>query len=311
MPLINLPAPAKLNLFLHINERRQDGYHELQTLFQLLDYGDQLSFLPWRDYQQGDLVSINGSFNDIPDESNLVRKASELLIRFARQEQLGNNLYPLKIELTKRIPVGGGLGGGSSDAATTLLALNSLWKLGIPGARLAAMSSQLGADVPVFVNGHTAYAEGVGDRLQPRTIPEYWYLVIHPGCDVSTAEVFSHRELTRDTPKSTISPALEGDLSCLAMASATAKNDCEDVVCKMFPLICEAMKWLSQFAVARLTGTGSCIFACFTEQNRAYHALTQLPANYHGFVAKGINQSPVIDILSTVSTDNSDENVRF
>jgi 4-diphosphocytidyl-2-C-methyl-D-erythritol kinase len=304
MPRLKLTAPAKINLFLHINHRRQDGYHELQTFFQLLDFGDELTFDKLQDYSGDKLVWLESSLAGVPDSANLICKASEALVKFAYDQEYSNSLFPVKINLTKRLPMGGGLGGGSSDAATTLLALNYLWKLNISNQQLAELGTGLGADVAVFVRGHSAYAEGIGELLQPRQIPERWYLVIHPNCHVSTAEVFNHKELTRDTPKSKIAPALEGDPGDLAMGRTNADNDCQAVVCKLYPEISEAMIWLNQFSPARLTGTGACIFTCFTEKERAHHALSQLPANYTGFVARGINKSPVYDALEAKHANN-------
>ena len=283
-------APAKLNLFLHINFRRPDGYHELQTLFQLLDYGDRLNF----SLNTSDTISISPSIPAVRLEDNLIYRAALLLRNKAIADGKQLSTMGVHIELDKILPMGGGLGGGSSNAATTLLALNQLWDLGYSPQQLSELGIQLGADVPVFVQGYTAYAEGIGEQLKPVALPPKWYLVIHPGCHVSTAEVFSHKQLTRDTPKSKIAPALEGDLDLLVNQSDLAVNDCEAIVCKLHPEIRQAINWLNQFSPAKLTGTGACIFASFADKQRADNVLSQLPTNYRGFVAKGISESPAI-----------------
>ncbi len=283
-------APAKLNLFLHINGRRADGYHELQTMFQLLDYGDQLDFT----LNMTGKITITPEVIGVNTEDNLIYRAATLLKNRALADGKKISAKGIDIHLDKKLPIGGGLGGGSSDAATTLLALNQLWGLQYSLAELSELGVQLGADVPVFVQGQTAYAEGVGEKLRPVTLETKWYLVVHPGCHVSTAEVFSHKQLTRDTPKSKIAPALEGDLGLLANQSDIAVNDCEAIVCKLHPEIRQAISWLNQFSPAKLTGTGACIFASFADKQRADNVLSHLPTNYQGFVAKGINESPAI-----------------
>lgn len=279
-PLV-LPAPAKLNLFLHITGRRSDGYHELQTLFQLLDYGDELSFrvLP------EPTIELTPEFPGIPAESNLVVRAARLL-----QQETGCRLGAA-IHLEKRLPMGGGIGGGSSDAATTLLALNHLWQLGLSLDELAAIGVRLGADVPVFVRGRTAWAEGVGERLTPVELSSYWYLIVVPDCQISTKEIFSNELLTRDTPTIKIAPALEGQLEQL-------RNDCQPIVSELYPEVKNALGWLSQYGNARLTGTGACIFASFTNEEECRYVFSLLPANFKGFVAQGVNRSAVHELLS-------------
>jgi len=275
-PTLSLPAPAKLNLFLHITGRRPDGYHELQTLFRMLDYGDLLHFCANR---SGD-IRLAGSPADIPDEDNLIVRAARLLQR----GDLGAD-----IRLEKRIPAGGGLGGGSSDAATTLLALNHLWRLGMSNAQLQALGAGLGADVPVFVAGHTAWAEGIGERLTPVELPESWYLVITPDCHVSTGQIFSHRELTRTTSAIKMAAFFEGH----------TRNDCQELVRSLHPEVDNALNWLEKFGQARLTGTGACVFCEFPGEQEARSALHQLPTDLHGFVARGLNVSPVIQLLAS------------
>lgn len=270
---MKLLSPAKLNLFLHITGRRADGYHKLQTLFQLLDYGDTIEFTRTDDgYIELDCPGIPG-----PAEDNLVTRAALALQRHC------NCLAGARIRVEKRIPAGGGLGGGSSNAATTLLALNRLWQLSLGIDQLADLGLQLGADVPVFVHGHSAWAEGVGELLAPVDLPGFWYLVIAPNCAVSTAEVFSRQELTRNTPPIKIATFLQGG----------GRNDCEPVVRQLYPDIDKALIWLDKFSQAQLTGTGACIFAAFESQEAASAVLSQLPDGWRGFVARGINRSPV------------------
>jgi 4-diphosphocytidyl-2-C-methyl-D-erythritol kinase len=271
---LTLLSPAKLNLFLHITGRRADGYHELQTLFQLLDWGDQLGFTA----NDSGVVSLAGPDLGIPLEDNLIYRAARLLQRGS----LGAH-----ITLAKRIPTGGGLGGGSSNAATTLLALNSLWQLGIPQAELQDMGASLGADVPIFIGGHTAWAEGIGEILTPLDLPERWYLVIAPACHVATGEIFSHLQLTRNTSPIKMAAFFEGD----------SRNDCQPLARSLFPEVDEALGWLEAFGEARLTGTGACVFASFASEAAAGTVFAQLPQHWTAFVARGLNVSPVIAAL--------------
>ena len=272
---LRLLSPAKLNLFLHITGRRQDGYHELQTLFQLLDWGDHLEFSP---NHSGD-ITLSGCKLGIPHEENLIVKAARLL----RQGNQG-----VHIAVDKRIPEGGGLGGGSSNAATTLLAMNHLWQCGLENSTLQKMGARLGADVPVFTAGHTAWAEGVGEILTPVELPRQWFLVVTPQCHVSTAEIFSHEQLTRDTSPIKIAAFFEGH----------SRNDFQNLVRNLHPEIDNALKWLENFGEARLTGTGACVFASFPDETTARSALSQMPAGMTGFVAQGLNESPVLQALA-------------
>lgn len=270
------PAPAKLNLFLHVTGRRPDGYHELQTAFQLLDYCDEILVEPRAD---GLILRPQGAAG-VPPESDLAVRAARRLQAAAACPQ------GAEIRINKRIPLGGGLGGGSSDAATTLVALNHVWGLGWPEERLAALGLELGADVPVFVRGRTAWAEGVGEKLTPLALPPAWYLVVCPSCAVSTAQVFADPELTRDTPKTTIK----------GFVSAGGRNDCEPVVRRLYPEVGAALDWLAPRARAgaRLTGTGGCVFARFPSAAEAEAVLAAMPARWTGFVARGVGESALL-----------------
>lgn len=267
------PAPAKLNLFLKVVGRRADGFHELQTVFQLLDLCDLLSFTPTDDGR----ITRPAGLADVPEEADLAVRAARLL-----QAESGCR-RGAEIRIDKRIPEGGGLGGGSSDAATTLVALNRLWDLGLPRADLARIGLRLGADVPVFVAGRSAWAEGVGERLVPVALPERWYAVVRPDCRVPTGEIFQSPELTRNSPPTTITGFL----------SAGGGNDCEPVVRGRYPQVAAALDWLGARAEARLTGTGSCVFAAAPDEAAAGRLLEGLPAAWQGFVARGLADSPL------------------
>ncbi|HBN90895.1 4-(cytidine 5'-diphospho)-2-C-methyl-D-erythritol kinase [Rheinheimera aquimaris] len=273
MTTITLPAVAKLNLFLHITGRRTDGYHNLQTLFQLLDSGDELTFTLRDD---SDIVL---SCNDaaLVNEQNLVLRAAHMLQQYSSCTK-GCDIY-----LDKQLPMGGGLGGGSSDAATTLLGLNKLWQLGFSNDELAALGLKLGADVPLFVRGRTSFAEGVGEKLQPIDLPERIYLVVTPDCHISTAEIFQHPDLIRDTPSIRADDVL----------TANWHNDCQPLVERLYPIVAITLQWLVEYAPCQMTGTGASVFAAFPDQTSAQHALAQLPPSCRGFIAKGVNQSPV------------------
>lgn len=271
------PAPAKVNLFLHITGRRDDGYHLLQTVFQFLDYSDELFFELRDDAQVRRLSRVEG-----------VAEADDLVIRAARGlQRVAGISKGVDIRINKCLPMGGGLGGGSSDAATTLVALNRLWGLNLPLQTLADIGLDLGADVPVFVRGQAAWAEGVGESLSRIELPEPWFLVSVPACHVSTAEIFAAPELTRDAQSLKIPAFLEGQ----------GINVCEAVVRKRYPEVDQALNWLSQYGQARMSGTGACVFATFANEADAQLALQQRPANWRGFVAKGLNRSPLLDRL--------------
>lgn len=278
------PAPAKLNLFLHVLGRRTDGYHELETVFQLLDWGDTLAYTVRAD---GQIRRVAGP-PDLPADSDLCVRAAR------RLQAVSGTPLGADIELDKRLPAGGGLGGGSSDAATTLVALNRLWGLDWSTDRLAGLGRELGADVPVFVHGRSAYATGVGEQLTPVAVPARWYAVVRPPVAVGTAEVFQAPELTRDSAALTI----RGFLERLARGEPAGRNDCEPVVRTRFPEVAEALDWLGAKAPARLTGTGSCLFAACASRAAAEQALAGLPAGWQGFVAAGVDRSPLLDRLA-------------
>ncbi len=272
---LSLLSPAKLNLFLHVTGRRPDGYHNLQTLFQLLDWGDDMVF----EANASGRIALTCDGADIPTGENLVLRAAGLLQR----DDLGADIF-----LRKRIPVGGGLGGGSSNAATTLLALNRLWGLGLGGNRLARLGRTLGADVPEFVGARSAWAEGVGEILTPVELPPRWYLILAPACHVATAEIFSHRQLTRNTSPIKIAAFFEGH----------ARNDCQELVRRLHPEVDKALKLLEKFGTARLTGTGACVFTDFDTEAQARAAAGRLSTGWRGIVARGINASPLVNYLT-------------
>lgn len=280
---LTLPSPAKLNLMLHILGRREDGYHELQTLFQFLDYGDELTFA----VRDDGVIRLHTEFEGVPHDSNLIVKAAKKL-----QEQSG---CPLGIDIwiDKILPMGGGIGGGSSNAATTLLGLNYLWQLGWDHDRLAALGLTLGADVPVFVRGHAAFAEGVGEKLSPEYPEEPWYVVLVPQVSVSTAEIFSDPLLTRDTPA----------IKVCAVLKWSGRNDCQSTVERRYPEIRNALILLNKFVSARLTGTGGCIFGSFPNKTEADTVASQLPASLPGFVAKGSNTSMLHRALASLTRE--------
>ncbi|GAB1264009.1 4-(cytidine 5'-diphospho)-2-C-methyl-D-erythritol kinase [Aurantivibrio infirmus] len=276
-----LPAPAKINLFLHILGRRPDGYHRLQTIFQLLDFGDELRF----ELRQGGQISFSANIEDLSHNDNLVCQAARAL-----QQECGSKLGA-RIYLDKHLPFGGGLGGGSSDAATTLLALNELWQCGLNIDQLAKIGLSLGADVPIFVRGQSAWAEGIGETLTAMDLPCPWFVVLSPPVMVSTALVFSHPELTRDTPPITVAASFEQG----------TRNDCEPLVTRLFPEVGEALKWLQRHPLntaktALMSGSGASVFASFDSETIAQQVLADSP--WRGFVAKGVNQSPVHQLLA-------------
>ncbi|MFA1615080.1 4-(cytidine 5'-diphospho)-2-C-methyl-D-erythritol kinase [Citrobacter amalonaticus] len=273
------PSPAKLNLFLYITGRRADGYHTLQTLFQFLDYGDTLSLEPRRDGEIHLLTPVDG----VAHEDNLIVRAARLLMKTAAERGRLPAGSGADIRIEKRLPMGGGLGGGSSNAATVLVALNHLWQCGLSLDELAELGLTLGADVPVFVRGHAAFAEGVGEILTPVEPAEKWYLVAHPGVSIPTPMIFNDPDLPRNTPKRSIETLLKCEFS----------NDFEVIARKRFREVDAALSWLLEYAPSRLTGTGACVFAEFDTESRARQVLEQAPEWLNAFVAKGVNLSPL------------------
>lgn len=267
------PAPAKLNLFLHILGRRADGYHELQTVFQFLDFGDRLHFALRAD---GELRRGN-DVAGVDAATDLTLRAAEALRRHTGCRQ------GCEIRIDKRIPLGGGLGGGSSDAATTLVALNRLWELQLADAALAQIGLALGADVPVFVHGFSAWAEGIGEVLQPVSPPEPWYLVVTPDCAVDTRQAYAAPDLPRATAPITWADFMAG----------RAHNDFEPVVRRQYPPVAAALDWLGAYGPARLSGSGASVFAAFDGRAPAEQALAAVPPPWRGFVARGLNRSPL------------------
>ena len=259
---------------LHITGRRDDGYHLLQTVYQFIDLSDQMEFRLTSD----GLIQRNNSNTPVSEAEDIVIQAAQLLQERFRVEQ------GVQISIDKRIPIGGGLGGGSSNAATTLLALNQLWNLDLELTELAAIGLGLGADVPVFVMGRAAWATGIGEQLSPIELSENWYLVIHPGVQVSTAKIFAAEELTRDCDAITIRAFLSG----------SGINVCEKVACKLYPEIQLAMDWLNQYGRARMTGTGACVFAAFDSLEQVEGVVSRAPEQWGCFVAKAMNKNPVL-----------------
>jgi 4-diphosphocytidyl-2-C-methyl-D-erythritol kinase len=272
---LTCPAPAKLNLFLHVVGRRADGYHLLQTLFRFIDLQDTLHF-SLRD--DGGVHRVNG-VDGVPEEQDLCVRAARLL-----QAETGCKLG-VDIEIEKRIPMGGGLGGGSSDAATTLIALNRLWSLELTRERLMELGLRLGADVPVFVFGENAFAEGVGEALQACPLPEAWYVVLFPPAHVPTAQIFTHPELTRDSVSIT--------MRALSMPQTQLRNDLQPVACKLYPEVGRYIAWLGDYGDAMMTGSGACVFAGFESRDQAEAVLRKLPEDMRGVVAQGLQQHPL------------------
>jgi 4-diphosphocytidyl-2-C-methyl-D-erythritol kinase len=275
---LSLIAPAKLNLFLHINGRLTNGYHELETLFVFLDYGDRLHFKRTSD----NAITLKTQIDGLSDQENLIFKAANAL------KLATNTSFGAEISFEKNLPSGGGVGGGSSDAATTLLALNALWQLNLSLQELADIGVQLGADVPVFINGHAAIAHGIGEQLEAVELAETWYLVVHPNVHISTGLIFNDPDLPRNTPK----------LSS-HWQSVQHSNDCEELVKKRYPEVEKTLNWLLKYGPSRMTGTGACCFVSFETQQAAQAALTLLPDSWQGFVARSTNISPAHSELRT------------
>jgi len=276
-----LPAPAKLNLFLHITGVRDDGYHNLQTIFQLLDYSDEVTLLRRDD----GVIRRTEGLAEVEPSDDLIVKAAQALKHYT------GTAHGADVGVIKRLPVGGGIGGGSSDAATTLLGLNALWECHLSTDELLGIAVTLGADVPVFVAGHSAWAEGIGEQLTPMDLPEIWFLVLHPGVFVSTAKLFSSEVLTRN----------KSILKMRDFTDTDIENIFEVIVREQHPEVDLSLSWLSQFSTARMTGTGSCIFAGFDSFEEAEKVLKDVPSKWKGFVARAINTSPVFEAINQYS----------
>jgi 4-diphosphocytidyl-2-C-methyl-D-erythritol kinase len=278
---LTCPAPAKLNLFLHVTGRRPDGYHLLQTLFRFINLQDTLHF----SLREDCAIRRTNILEGIPEEQDLCVQAARLL-----QSETGCTLG-VDITIEKHIPMGGGLGGGSSDAATTLIALNRLWSLGLSRTGLMQLGLRLGADVPVFIFGENAFAEGVGERLQAYPLPDAWYVVLFPPVQVPTAQIFAHPELTRNAVSITMRALSERQLC----DERQFRNDLQPVVCGLYPEVARYLGWLAGFGKAMMTGSGACVFAEFTSRKQAETVMKQLPQGMHGVVAQGLARHPLHD----------------
>ncbi|TPH12530.1 4-(cytidine 5'-diphospho)-2-C-methyl-D-erythritol kinase [Litorilituus lipolyticus] len=280
-----LPSPAKLNLFLHIIGRRNDGYHELETLFQFLDYGDTLTL----EVTDSDEINLLTPITNVPNKDNLIVKAAQLLKASASNNPLGVN-----ISVKKVLPMGGGLGGGSSNAATILLALNSLWQCNHSTEKLAELGLSLGADVPIFIHGFSAFAQGVGEKVVTITPEESWYLISKPNCSISTQSVFTAKDLPRNTPS--LSP---DELMSDVFTNDIFHNDCQTMVINHYSEVAKLLAWLIEYAPSRMTGTGACIFTRCSSQAMARDIQEKLPEGVSSFVAKGVNKSPLLSKMES------------
>jgi 4-diphosphocytidyl-2-C-methyl-D-erythritol kinase len=286
--LKNCPAPAKLNLFLHVNGRRADGYHLLQTVFQLIDHGDTLHYTLRDDSALRRVTDLPG----VPEESDLIIRAAKLL-QAEVLRRTGTLPRGVDIAIDKVLPMGGGVGGGSSDAATTLMALNKLWNAGLEKHELMDLGLPLGADIPFFIFGQTAFAEGVGEAMQPVDAPECWYVVIEPGVAVPTAAIFCSEHLTRDTQ-----PVIITDFSSHLEKSkgltGFGKNDLQQVATKLFPPVAEAVEWLGAYGDARMTGSGACVFSAVATEAEADAVLEKVPTKWTAWKAQALKRHPII-----------------
>lgn len=286
---IEFPAPAKINLFLHIIGQRDDGYHNLETLFQFIDHSDTLTLT----ITETSAVELITPIEGVKNEDNLIIKAALLL------KNKSNTSFGVQISINKILPMGGGLGGGSSNAATILVALNTLWQCNLSTEELASLGLVLGADVPIFVHGFSAFAQGVGEQLTATHPLEYWYLITKPECSISTQQVFTATDLPRNTPK----------LSAKALATSdfmtgTFHNDCQTLVIKRYPEVAKLLAWLVEYAPSRMTGTGACVFTRFSSQDEALTLQAKLPKGISSFVAQGLNKSPLSKVLAQLNSNN-------
>jgi 4-diphosphocytidyl-2-C-methyl-D-erythritol kinase len=285
------PAPAKLNLFLHVTGRRADGYHLLQSVFQLIDQSDTLDF----DLRDDDRIVRVNEVPGVPEEQDLIVRALRALQ--AEYERRHGKLPPgIDVRIAKRLPMGGGLGGGSSDAATALMAANHLWQAGLSDAELMALGLPLGADIPFFLFGETAFAEGVGEALQAVPGPDCWYVVIEPGVAVPTVAIFTAPDLTRNTKAVTVADFLGRNSGSQGLVGF-GKNDLQDVATRLFPPVAEAVEWLSGYGAARMTGSGACVFSAFSTEQEAEQVLTQAPAKWKAWKARSLTKHPMKSLL--------------
>jgi len=283
---IDFPSPAKINLFLHIVGQRDDGYHNLETLFQFINHSDTLT-LTVTDTPEIDLLTpIEG----VNNEDNLIVKAAQLL------KHKSNTPLGVKISINKILPMGGGLGGGSSNAATILVALNTLWHCQLSLRELATLGLSLGADVPIFIHGFSAFAQGIGDELTAVEPQEAWYLITKPECSISTQQVFTASDLPRNTQRLTANALKTNDF-----INDSFHNDCQTLVIKRYPEVAKLLAWLVEYAPSRMTGTGACVFTRFSSQNEALALQAKLPKGISSFVAQGLNQSPLCSVIAKLS----------
>jgi 4-diphosphocytidyl-2-C-methyl-D-erythritol kinase len=285
------PAPAKLNLFLHVTGRRPDGYHLLQSVFQLIDRSDTLDF----DLRGDERIVRVNDVPGVPEEQDLIVRALRAL-QIEYQRRHGKLPPGIAVRIDKRLPMGGGLGGGSSDAATALMAANHLWQAGFSDAELMAIGLPLGADIPFFLFGETAFAEGVGEALQAVPGPDCWYVVIEPGVSVPTAAIFTAPDLTRNTKPIKVADFLGRNFGSKA-SSEFGKNDLQDVAVRLFPPVAEAVEWLGNHGAARMTGSGACVFSAFSTEQEAEQVLTQVPAKWTAWKARSLTKHPMKSLL--------------
>jgi len=285
--LHDCPAPAKLNLFLHVVGRRADGYHLLQSVFQLIDRGDTLHF----DLRSDGAIRRVNDVPGVPEASDLVVRALQRLAT-AFEERHGRAVPGIDVRLDKRLPMGGGLGGGSSDAATALMAANRLWRGGFSDEELMAIGLPLGADIPFFIFGETAFVEGIGEAMQPVDGPDCWYVVVEPGVSVPTPAIFTAHDLTRDSK-----PVRITDFPEAQNISGFGRNDLQGVAVRLFPQVGEAITWLSQYGAARMTGSGACVFCALPGESEANQVVRRVPGNWTAWAAKSLTQHPMKKLL--------------
>ena len=298
----SFPSPAKLNLFLHVVGQRSDGYHELETLFQFVDHSDTITITVTESADIELLTPIAG----VDNEDNLIVKAARLLQNntFQKGGETPLPIYGAKISIDKILPMGGGLGGGSSNAATILVALNTLWQSGFTNTELAAMGLTLGADVPIFVHGFSAFAQGVGEKLTATNPNECWYLISKPDVSISTASVFTSPDLPRNTPRISTTDFNDNYKDNELFLDEIYHNDCQTMVIKHYFEVAKLLAWLIEYAPSRMTGTGACVFTRFSSQQEACELQAKLPKGISSFVAQGLNTSPLCSMIEQLTSSN-------